>query len=279
MRQHAAERHSSANSHASSRALDTSTSATFVAIGGLVCLVCTLTLFSASASAQIPDTFKNLQLLDEDISKDRIVGIMRDWAGGLGVRCSHCHVTPDNLVGADFASDEKATKRTARRMLEMSRRLNRELLEDLPVVEEDGRSRHQIVSCYTCHRGLPTPPRNLRVQLGRTFAASGVDGAMAELQQLRTEHFGSGRYDFSGRNLAAMGRTLLDANRSEDAVKWLTMALELEPESAYLHATLALARLETGERDLARQALEKAQELDPENPTARFVARQIERQP
>ena len=236
-------------------------------------------LVAGATAAQIPDSFTNLQLLDKDIAKEQIVGIMRDWAGGLGVRCSHCHMTPDNLVGADFASDDKAAKRTARRMLEMARALNREMLKDLPVVTEDGRDRHQIVSCYTCHRGLPTPPRNLRVQLNRTFMTGGVEAAMTELKQLRDKHFGSGRYDFSGRNLAAMGRALLEMNRSEDAVKWLTMALEIDPDSAYLHSTLGLVRLQDGDPDRAREALDKAIAIDPDNPTARFVKRQLEREP
>lgn len=71
------------------------------------------------AAAQIPDAFENLQLLPKDINKGQLVGTMRGWATALGVRCTHCHVGPDNLVGMDFASDDKPTKRTARKMLEM----------------------------------------------------------------------------------------------------------------------------------------------------------------
>ena len=239
-------------------------------------LIIALAVSTAAAGAQIPDTFTNLQLLDKDTDKAKLVTIMRDWAGNLGVRCTHCHVTPDNLVGGDFASDEKAAKRTARRMLELARQLNRELLQDLPVVTESGRSQHQVVSCYTCHRGLPTPPRNLRVQLGRSFMASGVDGAMAELKELRKEHYGAGRYDFTGRNLAAMGRQILEMNRAPEAVRWLEMALEIEPTSADLYATLGLARLQSGELDEAKQALEKALELDPENASAQFGLSQLQ---
>ena len=83
---------------------------------------------------------------------------MRDWATGIGQRCNYCHVGPDNLEGMDFASDEKATKRTARKMLEMARVINRELLDELPTAE--GR-RHMVVSCYVCHLGKAKPPRNV----------------------------------------------------------------------------------------------------------------------
>ena len=110
--------------------------------------------FPSPASAQIPDKFTNLQLLNPETEKDRLVGTMKNWADGLGVRCNHCHVGPDNLQGMDFASDEKPQKRTARKMLEMSRVINRELMEELPIAE--GR-RSMVVSCYTCHRGKPKP--------------------------------------------------------------------------------------------------------------------------
>ncbi len=110
-----------------------------------------------AASAQIPDQFTNLKLLDPEISKAQLVGTMRDWAQGIGQRCNYCHVGPDNLEGMDFASDEKPTKRTARKMLVMARVINRELLADLPTVE--GR-RHMVVSCYVCHQGNERPPRN-----------------------------------------------------------------------------------------------------------------------
>lgn len=108
----------------------------------------------SAAVAQIPDQFTNLRLLDPDIDKKQLVGTMRDWAAGIGARCNYCHVGPDDLVGMDFASDDKATKRTARKMLEMSRVINRQLLADLPTAE--GR-RHRVASCYTCHRGEAMP--------------------------------------------------------------------------------------------------------------------------
>ncbi len=99
-----------------------------------------------------------MKLLDPEISKAQLVGTMRDWAQGIGQRCNYCHVGPDNLEGMDFASDEKPTKRTARKMLDMARVINRELMEDLPTVE--GR-RHMVVSCYVCHQGKERPPRNV----------------------------------------------------------------------------------------------------------------------
>ena len=102
--------------------------------------VCCLVSIPAAAPAQIPDEFTNLELLDPEISKSDLIGTMRNWANGLGVRCNHCHVGPDNLQGMDFATDEKAAKRTARRMLVMSRGINGDLLADLPTVDEGTRA-------------------------------------------------------------------------------------------------------------------------------------------
>ena len=116
--------------------------------------LCATAFAAGLSSAQVPDEFTNLRLLDPDIEKERLVDTMRDWAIGLDVRCNHCHVGPANLEGMDFASDDKPEKRTARKMLEMSRVINRELLKDLPVAED---RRSMIVSCYTCHRGAPKP--------------------------------------------------------------------------------------------------------------------------
>ena len=45
------------------------------------------------ATAQIPDSFDNLQVLPGDISKPELMDIMRQFAGDLGVRCNHCPMT------------------------------------------------------------------------------------------------------------------------------------------------------------------------------------------
>ena len=56
-------------------------------------------LLGAPASAQIPETFTNLKVIDQQTECGALVGVMRGWAGSLGVRCNHCHVGPDDLVG------------------------------------------------------------------------------------------------------------------------------------------------------------------------------------
>jgi hypothetical protein len=224
--------------------------------------------------AQIPDEFENLKLLPQDIDKGQLVATMRDWAGGLGVRCNYCHLGPDNLVGMDFSTDEKATKRTARKMLEVARRINRELLADLPTVAEG--QQHQVVSCFTCHRGMTTPPRDIRVALGQVADSEGVEAAISEYRKLRQEHFGAGKYDFSERGLLGIAQGLVEGGEPLDAVSLLEMGLEYYPQSADLHAVMAMTYVATGELAQAGSALQAALELDPDNRMAGFAKQQLD---
>ena len=67
----------------------------------------------------------------------------------LGVTCNTCHVR------GNFASDEKTEKMTARRMLEMTKELNKQFFPDHK--PKDGESVLGRVTCYTCHQGERTP--------------------------------------------------------------------------------------------------------------------------
>ena len=84
--------------------------------------------------------FKNIELL-RGKPAGRLPGMMNALTGLLGASCSTCHV-PDN-----FASDELATKKTARRHFEMQARLNREYFGGA-----------NAIICSTCHRGHLKPP-------------------------------------------------------------------------------------------------------------------------
>jgi tetratricopeptide (TPR) repeat protein len=230
----------------------------------LACLV-----FSAPALvAQIPDEFENLQLLDPEIGKRDLVGTMRDWATGLGVRCNHCHVGPDNLVGMDFASDEKATKKTARRMLEMSRAINRELLADLPVVQASGRERAQIVSCYTCHRGLDVPPRNTIRVLADAARAEGPEAAVAKFESMKEEFFGAGQYDLRSDALDMLAVEYAQAQKPDEARKVLEANIALHPDSDGTHLFLGMLELQLGNADAARASFKRVLEITPDHPGA-----------
>ena len=81
--------------------------------GPCLILLIVLLALTAGATAQIPDKFTNLQVLPKDTSKTDLVGIMRNYAGDLGVRCGFCHAggDPNTLQGVNFASDENEKRR------------------------------------------------------------------------------------------------------------------------------------------------------------------------
>ena len=106
----------------------------------------------APVGAPAPPGFKNLQVFPKDISREQLIGNMKFFAQSLGVRCTHCHVGEEGqpLSTFDFASDAKEAKRTARKMLAMVHRINR---EDFGVRE----FKDVKVTCFTCHRGSTEP--------------------------------------------------------------------------------------------------------------------------
>ena len=74
---------------------------------------------------------------------------MQLMTSALGVSCGYCHVR------GNFASDANTHKADARRMLEMTRALNRQYFPDY--VPEPETSRLGRITCNTCHRGAAKP--------------------------------------------------------------------------------------------------------------------------
>jgi tetratricopeptide (TPR) repeat protein len=223
---------------------------------------------AGSAVAQVPDKYTNLQVLPKDITKPDLVNRMREMAGSLGVRCTHCHVGPDDLQGMDFAIDEKATKRTARVMLRMVEEINASYLKRI----ETERAETTRVRCITCHRGL-TVPRSIDEILIRSIEEKGVTAALAEYRELRGKYYGSGSYDFSQGPLNYIVEKLSREKKVDDALTLVNADIELNPDAAYPRVLLARLHLARGEKDQAIAALRKAVELDPKND---FIKKQLD---
>jgi len=88
--------------------------------------------------------YKNVKVLG-DLSVGqftRLMVSMSSWVAPADQGCLYCH-NP-----ANFAEDSKYTKLVARRMVEMTRHINKDWQ---PHVSATG------VTCYTCHRGQPVP--------------------------------------------------------------------------------------------------------------------------
>lgn len=91
---------------------------------------------------------ENVKVLT-DLSGDALRAEMRRLTAALGVTCDRCHVQ------GNFASDEKSPKRTARRMIAMTKALNAQYFPKHEV--KDGESVLGRVTCYTCHQGAEAP--------------------------------------------------------------------------------------------------------------------------
>jgi len=67
----------------------------------------------------IPDHFTNLTVLPATITKPELMGVMKQFAVTMKVRCSYCHAVSDDLSEGSFASDEKPTKEEARKLMRL----------------------------------------------------------------------------------------------------------------------------------------------------------------
>jgi hypothetical protein len=123
-----------------------------LAAGCAAFLAAVATAQPTTAPATPSPGYKNLQVLPKDIGKDQLFPIMKSFAQGLGVRCTHCHVGTEGqpLSTFDFASDAKPTKLIARKMLAMVHRINE---QDFGVKDPKALK----VTCYTCPRGATKP--------------------------------------------------------------------------------------------------------------------------
>lgn len=230
-----------------------------------------LLLAAAPAFSQIPDTFENLQVLPKDIDRRDLIETMRGFSFSLGARCEHCHVGGPALDTMSFASDEKDTKRTARRMLLMVRAINEEHIANL---ETKGKLE---VSCFTCHRGV-VRPEPIEAHVEATLSSSGLEAAIARYRALRKEQYGSGAYDFGVTPLNRLGESLLDSGNADMAAAVLELNAEFHPDSSWLHDLLGEAYFRTGDRERARASFEKSLSLNPENSRAKKRLEELRRQ-
>ena len=128
------------------------------------------------------------------MSREEVVGIMRGFSFSLNVRCEFCHAAKDgtDAKAMDFASDEKETKRTARKMLRMVDAVNQEYIGKL------GKPSPVQVSCVTCHHGLSIPT-TMNALLADTLEKKDIPTAISQYRDLRKKYFGDGKYDFGRR--------------------------------------------------------------------------------
>lgn len=79
--------------------------------------------------------YKNIQVF-AGLPASQLDGAMQYMSAALGVGCTHCHINP-------WESDAKSAKLATRKMILMTRAINKENFSGNPAI-----------TCYTCHRGL-----------------------------------------------------------------------------------------------------------------------------
>jgi hypothetical protein len=103
--------------------------------------------------------YRNVQVF-KGLPASQLYPAMNFISGALGVTCAHCHI-PNQ-----FEKDDKTSKQTARRMIEMTRALDRSGFGDA-----------QAVTCYTCHRGQAKPASVPAITPAATPQTTALDAA------------------------------------------------------------------------------------------------------
>jgi Photosynthetic reaction centre cytochrome C subunit len=95
----------------------------------------------------LPDTFQNLQVLPEDITKDELKGIMRGFTEQLDVQCTFCHVEDE------YYKDDNKHKHIARKMIRLVQHLRDDRDTWFPKPRKDAAEKPELLTCWMCHRG------------------------------------------------------------------------------------------------------------------------------
>ena len=115
-----------------------------------------IVILSVAFSAPPERKYKNLKVLPKNISEKDLDSVMHVFTRGLGVRCDFCHV-PAGERKIDFVSDEKPEKNIARKMMKMTRKINKKYFD---YAKDDQGKDLDAMTCYSCHHGEPHPSRN-----------------------------------------------------------------------------------------------------------------------
>lgn len=214
---------------------------------------------------------KNLQVLPKDWTRPQVINVMRAFTAALGVGCEHCHVENEGAP-PDFASDDKPEKDMARGMMKVARDLNAALPDAL------GKPADELtrIGCITCHRGVPQP-KQLSEILAKTSAEKGFPAAEQQYRDLKARYYGAQAYDFSENGLIATAQPLVQT-RTDEAIQFLRLNLQMFPQSAETYVTLAQAQVAKKDTAAAMSSLETALAIDPRNGGARRALDQLKKQ-
>ena len=244
------------------------------------CIVPAFVLLTGTLGAQAPghfppDSLINTKVFPHNTPVNEVVAAMRGFSGGLGVRCTFCHVGEEGkpLETFDFAKDEKRPKLVARQMMRMVQEINRRL-DTLPERKTPGLQ----VTCATCHRGV-TRPAPLATVISDVAVAVNSDSAIRAYRALRDRYYGRDAYDFSEMSLNNAALKVGQAKKYDDAMALLRLNEELYPTSSGVYVARGNVNLIRGDTTAAAAAFREALKRDPRNGEARGRLRDIGQNP
>ena len=122
----------------------------------LTAFVLTLLVIAGVAAVSRPNAnHKNLKILPQDISDQKLDSIMESYTKALGVDCKFCHTEVKEFKDSvDYAVDDNPMKENAREMMRMTIYINKTYF----YFDKNERPEYlKVVNCKTCHRGEPFP--------------------------------------------------------------------------------------------------------------------------
>ena len=108
------------------------------ALAPVLLAVASLAQNGSAALPKAENAYMNIQVL-KGIPAEHVIPNMDFFVDSLGVSCEFCHLTARE-------KDDKPTKQTTRKMIQMVRAMN-----------EQSFGGRRVVTCFTCHRGSAVP--------------------------------------------------------------------------------------------------------------------------
>jgi hypothetical protein len=112
---------------------------------------------SFNVQQQQPKKLKNIKVFPATATYEEVDHAMDQYKVDLGVKCNYCHAPEkDNPRKNDLPSDANPKKEIARDMIRMTDEMNKKYIATIKHTEQDT-AKIQLITCNTCHRGVPKP--------------------------------------------------------------------------------------------------------------------------